>query len=218
MMLGLESILTPDETRSIRARLASAAFTDGRATAGWHARAVKDNMQLPRDDAAAVAVRSEIETALRRNTLFMAVAQPRHIQMLINRYEVGQSYGTHVDDAFMNGRRTDVSFTVFLSDPSDYDGGELVIETAAGPQSVKLPAGAAIVYEATTLHRVAPVTRGTRFACAGWVESHVRDASAREILFDLDRLKRALFEQQGKSEVFDLAAKAHANLLRRWGG
>lgn len=217
MFLGLDGILTPDEVRSIRARLDQAAFADGKATAGWHARLVKDNAQLAGTDPAAEAIRAEIDAALRRNPVFAAAVQPRTIQLLVNRYGEGQSYGRHVDDAFMNGRRTDVSLTVFLSDPADYDGGELIVETAAGEQSFKLPAGAAIVYPATTLHLVRPVTRGVRFACAGWVESLVRDPGAREILFDLERARRALFQEHGKSPAFDLVSKATANLLRRWG-
>ncbi|MBL9009547.1 MAG: Fe2+-dependent dioxygenase [Alphaproteobacteria bacterium] len=217
MILGLDGILTGDELGAIRARLAAGAFQDGKATAGWHARLVKENEQLGRDDPAAEAIRAEIDAALRRNAIFAAAVQPRLIQLLVNRYGVGQSYGRHVDDAFMNGRRTDVSLTVFLSDPADYDGGELIIETPAGEQSVKLPAGAAIVYPATTLHRVEPVTRGVRYACAGWVESRVRDPGAREILFDLERARRAMFQNHGKTAEFDLVSKATANLLRRWG-
>jgi len=217
MMLGLEAVLTPDEVAAIAARLSGAAYQDGKATAGWHARQVKENDQVPADDPISRAVRIEIEDALRRHPVFSPAVQPKFIQLLVNRYGPGQSYGTHVDDAFMNGRRTDVAVTVFLSDPGTYDGGELVVETAAGAQAIKLPAGAAIVYPATFLHRVEPVTRGERLACVGWVESRIRDGAAREILFDLERARRALFQQHGKTAEFDLIAKACANLLRRWG-
>ena len=217
MLLGLDAVLEPDEVTAIAARLDRAAYQDGRATAGWHARQVKANDQLAPDDPVGRAVRGEIEAALRRHPVFLPAAQPKRIQLLLNRYGQGQSYGTHVDDAFMNGLRTDLALTVFLSAPESYDGGDLVIETPAGEQRVKLPAGAAVLYPATTLHRVEPVTRGVRLACAGWVESRIRDPSAREILFDLERARREMFKAHGKTGAFDLVAKACANLLRRWG-
>ncbi|MFT3809502.1 MAG: Fe2+-dependent dioxygenase [Micropepsaceae bacterium] len=216
-MLGLDAVLTPEELTSINGRLSGAAFQDGRTTAGWHARQVKSNEQIPADDPVSRGVRTEIEAALRRHPVFSAAVQPKFVQLLLNRYGPGQAYGTHVDDAFMNGRRTDVSVTVFLSNPESYEGGDLVIETAAGEQRVKLPAGAAIIYPATSLHRVEPVTKGERLACVGWIESRVRDGAAREILFDLERARRALFQQHGKTPEFDLIAKVTANLLRRWG-
>ncbi|BCW90322.1 PKHD-type hydroxylase [Alphaproteobacteria bacterium SO-S41] len=217
MILGLDGILTAAEVAAIRARLAGGSFQDGKTTAGWHAKLVKENAQLAKDDPLADAIRVDVDAALRRNAIFAAAVQPKLIQLLINRYGEGQSYGAHVDDAFMNGRRTDVALTVFLSDPADYDGGELVIDGPSGEQRIKLPAGAAIVYPATTLHRVEPVTRGARLACVGWVESRIRDAQAREILFDLERARRGLFQSGGKTAEFDLLSKATANLLRRWG-
>jgi PKHD-type hydroxylase len=216
-MLGLDAVLTAEEVQSLRGRLASAAYLDGKLTAGWHARQVKTNEQVPADDPVSRAARAEIEAALRRHPVFTPAVQPKFIQLLINRYGPGQAYGAHVDDAFMNGRRTDVAVTVFLSDPDSYDGGELVIDTTAGEQRVKLPAGAAIIYPATTIHRVESVTKGERLACVGWVESWIRDGAAREILFDLERARRSLFQQHGKTAEFDLIAKACANLLRRWG-
>jgi len=121
-----------------------------------------------------------------------------------------------VDDALMQGMRTDVSFTLFLSDPDTYDGGELVIETSAGEQPFKLQAGSMIVYPSTTLHRVAPVERGTRVAAVGWARSFVRNAEQREILFDLETARRDLFEREGKSGAFDLLSKCGTNLLRLW--
>lgn len=216
-MLGLDAVLTPEELTSIRGRLSGTGFQDGRTTAGWHARQVKSNEQLPADDPVSRVVRTEIEAALRRNPIFSAAVQPKFVQLLLNRYGPGQAYGTHVDDAFINGRRTDVSVTVFLSAPESYEGGDLVIETPAGEQRVKLPAGAAIIYPASSLHRVEPVTKGERLACVGWIESRIRDGAAREILFDLERARRSLFQQHGKTPEFDLIAKATANLLRRWG-
>jgi PKHD-type hydroxylase len=126
------------------------------------------------------------------------------------------TYGTHVDDALMHGMRTDVSFTLFLSDPEDYDGGELIIDTAAGEDAVKLPAGSLVAYPTTQLHRVAEVSRGERWAAVGWARSFVRDAGRRELLFDLDTARRQLFARDGKSAEFDLLSKSAANLLRMW--
>lgn len=216
-MVGLEQVLSPDELTAIRAKLPSLAFTDGRGTAGWHARQVKQNAQGLPSDPAIQPILADIEAALRRHAIFSPAILPKTIRLMLNRYETGDAYGRHVDDAFMNGVRTDVSLTLFLSDPADYDGGELIIETPAGEQAVKLPAGAAILYPATTLHRVEPVTRGVRLACVGWVESRVRDAGAREILFDLERARRGIFAASGKTPEFDLVSKASANLMRRWG-
>lgn len=216
-MLGLDAVLTAEEIESIAARLKDAVYLDGRITAGWHARQVKSNQQLAADDAIGRAVAAEIEAALHRHPLFDIAVQPKAVRLMLNRYGEGQAYGTHVDDAFMHGQRTDLSVTVFLNAPEAYDGGDLVIETAAGEQRIRLPAGAAVVYPATTLHRVDPVTRGQRLACVGWITSRVRDAAAREILFDLERARRALFRQHGKTAEFDLISKASANLLRRWG-
>ncbi len=125
-------------------------------------------------------------------------------------------YGSHVDDALMNGMRTDVAFTLFLSDPDSYAGGELVIESAAGEDAIKLPPGALVAYPATSLHRVNEVTHGVRLAAVGWAKSLIRDAARRELLFDLDTARRRMFAQSGKSAEFDLISKSFANLLRMW--
>lgn len=125
-------------------------------------------------------------------------------------------YGAHVDDALMNGIRSDVSFTLFLSDPATYEGGELVIETSSGEDDIKLPAGSMIAYPSSSLHRVAPVTRGTRLAAVGWARSLIRDAGRRELLFDLDTARQSLFAREGKTAEFDLLSKTSANLLRMW--
>ena len=125
-------------------------------------------------------------------------------------------YGSHVDDALMDGMRTDVSFTLFLSDPAGYDGGELTIESAAGEETFKLDAGSLVAYSATSLHRVADVTRGTRLAAVGGARSFIRDPARRELLFDLDTARRQLFAREGKSAEFDLVSKSLANLLRMW--
>jgi PKHD-type hydroxylase len=154
---------------------------------------------------------------LNENDVFRAAARPKQLSpLLLSRYEPGMEYGAHVDDALMNGMRTDVAFTVFLNEPAEYEGGELVIESAAGEDALKLAAGSMIVYEATTLHRVAAVSRGSRYVVVGWVRSFVRSASQRELLFDLETARRTLYNREGKTAEFDLLSKSLANLLRMW--
>jgi PKHD-type hydroxylase len=135
---------------------------------------------------------------------------------MFSRYEGGMHYGSHVDDALMQGMRTDVSFTLFLSEPESYDGGELVIESASGEDAVKLDAGSLLAYPSTTLHHVAAVTRGVRLAAVGWARSFIRDGAQRELLFDLDTARRRLFAREGKSAEYDLVSKSLANLMRMW--
>ncbi|MEL7316833.1 MAG: Fe2+-dependent dioxygenase [Cyanobacteria bacterium J06559_3] len=222
MILCIGDVLTPDELTLIIEKLAAAEFIDGKVTAGWHARLVKQNSQLSKQSPALAEVRSLINTALQRNRLFQMIARPKHIHpMLISRYEVGMAYGTHTDDAMMRSQqqlmRSDISFTLFLNSPEAYQGGELIIDSSQGEQDYKLPAGAMIVYPSSTLHRVETVTEGVRFAAVSWVQSLVRDPHEREILFDLDTARQSLFEQYGKTREFDLLSKTHANLLRKWG-
>lgn len=218
MIVCIADVLSPDEVTQIKAGLAEAKFVPGAATAGWHAKLVKQNEQVARQ--AAEPLKAVVQNALARNALFQAIAYPRIIHsLLFSRYGVGMSYGRHTDNALMGGAnfyRSDLSFTVFLSGPDDYDGGELVIEGADSEQPYKLAAGSAIVYPSTTLHRVEPVVRGDRTVAVGWVQSLVRDATRREILFDLETVKRSLFAQTGKTSEFDLLTKTTANLLRQW--
>ncbi|TAF57508.1 MAG: Fe2+-dependent dioxygenase [Oscillatoriales cyanobacterium] len=217
MLFQLPNLLTSEALTDLRHRLAAAQFIDGKLTAGWHAKSVKANEQLAAQDTIGTQVKTTVREALWQHPLFQAAVRPRVIHsLLVSRYSVGMSYGRHVDNAQMQGHRTDVSLTVFLSEPSEYDGGELVIESADREQGYKLDAGSAIIYPATTLHRVDPVTRGDRLVVVGWVQSWVRDASQREILFDLDTAQRSLFARDGKTAEFDLIAKSQANLLRRW--
>jgi PKHD-type hydroxylase len=197
--------------------LDKAKFVDGRATAGWHARLVKNNLQAPAGDTAVDALRASLAAAIAGNALFEAVARPKALSPLIlSRYEPGMAYGAHVDDAIMQGMRSDVSFTLFLSDPATYDGGALVIDTPGGEEEIKLPAGSLVSYASTALHHVSPVTRGSRLAAVGWARSFVRDAARRELLFDLDTARRNLFAREGKTADFDLLSKTSANLLRMW--
>lgn len=220
MIVCIAGVVPPEQLREVRGLLAQGTYVDGRQTAGWHARLVKHNRQHAGDEAAARAGEI-VRKALLASDVFQAAAQPRHLRrMLFSRYEPGMDYGAHVDDALM-GRgqtrmRSDVSMTVFLSEPESYEGGELVMETTGGEQNYKLAAGAAIVYPSNTLHYVAPVTSGVREVAVSWAQSLVRAPERREILFDLDTARRSLFQREGKSREFDLLSKSHANLLRMW--
>jgi len=221
VILCIGDVLAGDALERVRGELEQVEFRDGRETAGWHARTVKRNTQASGRDRRVARLRDEVGAVLEGHALFSMAARPHRITpVLFSRYETGMEYGAHVDDAVMNapqGRiRTDISFTLFLSDPESYDGGELVTDTTAGEQSYKLPAGSLVLYPSSTLHRVNPVTRGRRLAAVGWVQSQVRDPAQREILFDLDTTRRRLFDEQGKTETFDVISKSLANLTRMW--
>jgi len=216
MILAIADLLSAADLEAVRARLADAPFADGGATAGWSARLVKSNLQA-REGRQAEAARRLIEERLREHAVFALATRPKTIiGPLFACYQGGHAYGLHVDDALMGGVRTDVAFTLFLSPVEAYDGGELIIESAAGAEAFKLPAGSLVSYPATSLHRVAPVTGGSRLVAAGWVRSFVRDPQHRELLFDLDTARRRLFDREGKTAEGDLLAKCTANLLRHW--
>jgi PKHD-type hydroxylase len=217
MFTIVADVLDGTETAAARETLGKVAFSDGRATAGWHARLVKNNLQAASADVAVAVLKESIAAKIAANPIFRAVARPKSLTPLIlSRYEPGMAYGSHVDDALMNGVRTDVSFTLFLSAPDTYEGGALVIETSGGEDDVKLPAGSLVAYPSTTLHRVAEVTKGARLAAVGWARSFIRDAGQRELLFDLDAARQRIFEKDGKTPEFDLISNASANLLRMW--
>jgi PKHD-type hydroxylase len=218
MLLHIAAVLAAPEIAALRDILSEASlFRDGRATAGWHARDRKNNLQADADAPLVAGALCKIETALRANEVFEAAARPGRIAgLLLSRYGPGMGYGTHVDDALMAGGRTDLAFTLFLADPETYDGGELVIERAEGERGFKLPAGDLVLYPATTLHRVAPVTRGIRLAAVGWVRSLVRGGEQRELLFDLDQVAALLRDGDRSGRALDLVLKIRGNLLRRW--
>ena len=220
MFLVIGGVLGAHEVAAIRG-LASGdrpriAFVDGRATAGRYAREVKRNEQAaasPELD----GILAKIEKALWSNDLFLAAARPRRlVRLLLSRYSGGQEYGAHVDDAIMDGARTDVSFTLFLSDEDAYDGGALVVDDPLEERAIRLAPGDLVLYPSTTLHRVEPVTRGERLAVVGWATSWVRDPGRREILFDLERSLRDEHAARGKTPLFDRLAKTRSNLLRMW--
>jgi PKHD-type hydroxylase len=220
MMLVVDHVLTSTELDEIFHSLKEAEFVDGKMTAGIYAQSVKHNQQLKGDTTAAEQIRAVISRALERNLMFQAAVRPKVIRpALLSRYDVGMEYGCHTDNAIMDGTnlmRSDVSLTLFLCQPDTYEGGELAIDTSLGEQSFKLVAGSMVVYPSTALHQVKTVTRGVRFAAVTWVQSLVREASERELLFDLDTVRRAIFEKHGKTVEFDLLSKTHANLLRKW--
>ncbi len=216
-MLIITDILDESDLERVRHGLDDTAFADGRRTASGAARRVKANRQALATDPKAEALGRFVRQALERNALFQLYARPaRWAKVLFNRYGPGEAYGLHLDDALMGGEaarlRTDLSFTLFLSDPQDYEGGELVIDEAGGEQAVKPPAGAVVVYPTGALHRVQAVTAGERLAAVGWMQSLVRRADEREVLFDLGRARAAL--AQGEPAL--LIDKAISNLVRFW--
>ncbi len=215
-MLALQGVLAPAEARVLADAARELTFDDGRKTAGRFARAVKANDQAaasPERD----AILARVERALRENPVFRSAARPKAMTPLIlSRYREGQTYGLHVDDALMQGLRTDLSFTLFLAEPESYDGGALIIEDTLEARSIKLKAGDVILYPSTSLHQVEAVTRGERLAVVGWVQSLIRDSQQREVLFDLDQAVETVFAAEGKSALFDRLAKTRSNLLRMW--
>lgn len=216
MILAIADILSVADIEAVRAGLANATFVDGKTTAGWSAKLVKSNLQAgPGPEVE--RLRGLVEARLTGHAVFALATRPKAIiGPLFSRYRPGHAYGSHVDDALIGGMRTDVSFTLFLAGPQSYDGGELIIDTASGEESFKLPAGSLVTYPATMLHHVAPVTRGERMVAAGWVRSTVRDPAHRELLFDLETARRRLFDRDGKTAEGDLLAKCAANLMRLW--
>ncbi len=220
MILAIENILTTEEVEVIVSQLKTGEFIDGKLTAGWFAKKVKNNTQLSGNTQVGNELRTIIVKAIKRNRLFQAAVKPKIIRPVIfSCYETGMYYGSHTDNAIMGSEepiRSDVSFTLFLSSPSTYKGGELVIDTSLGEQTFKLEAGSMIVYPSTTLHRVETVIEGKRLAAVSWVQSLVREPSEREILFDLDTAKQIIYQKNGKTPEFDLISKTQANLLRKW--
>lgn len=223
MLLTLPDVLTPDEINSVDALLASAPWGDGRASAGEQAVLVKNNQQLPHECEAAHQIRALVLRGLDRSSTFFSAALPKRVfTPRVNRYGGDANYyGNHIDNAIRalpNGQkvRTDVSCTVFLNNPDDYDGGELTVADTYGEQTVKLPAGHAVLYPGTSLHQVKPVTRGHRVACFLWIESMVRSDEQRRLLFELDMNLLRLRQQHGESDETTALTGVYHNLLRGW--
>ncbi|MBB1651237.1 MAG: Fe2+-dependent dioxygenase [Delftia acidovorans] len=223
MMLHIPHVLTREQVIAIRAAIDAADWVDGRATAGSQGAQVKRNRQLPENSPVALEQGRIIEQALAANALYFSAALPaRTMAPLFNRYADSETYGLHVDGAArrlagaQQWMRTDVSSTLFLTDPGDYDGGELVVVDTYGTHEVKLPAGDLILYPSTSLHRVEPVTRGERVSSFFWAQSMVRDDAQRAMLFEMDQTIQRLREKLGETdETLTLAGQYH-NLLRMW--
>lgn len=221
MIICAPNVLTTEELSTIRSGLQDASFVDGASTAGWSAREVKKNLQIDINTESYAKLQEIVSAAFMRSAMLQMATLPSATTLaLFNRYDVGMTYGPHVDAPVMGGLgnavRSDVAITVFLSDPKSYAGGDLVIDAHGMEYGFKLEAGSAIAYPANSLHHVTPVTQGARYAAVIWVQSQVRDAGKRELLWDLDNAKRQIFSREGKSATFDAVSKSHANLLRMW--
>lgn len=217
MIICIGGVLDANEVNRAFSLLKNARFIDGSTTAGWAARNVKNNLQLIGKGAEAQQIEGIVQKALARNNLFLSAALPKSIsKVLISKSLAGMGYGQHVDNALMGNPpiRTDIAFTIFLSDNSSYKGGELAIEDLQGEQTYKLRSGEMILYPATTLHCVKRVDEGERVVIVGWVQSLVKDSRIREMLYDLDEVRKSLFNESGNSHNHDLIQKSYSNLLR----
>jgi PKHD-type hydroxylase len=222
MLVQIPDVLSAQQVAHARRQLDAAEWVDGRLTAGHQSAQVKDNQQLPETHPVARELGDMIGESLSRNPLFLSAALPlRVFPPLFNRYQGGQSFGNHVDNAIRQAAggarlRTDLSATLFLAEPSEYDGGELLVEDTYGVHRVKLPAGHLVLYPSTSLHNVQPVTRGARLASFFWIQSMIRDDGKRTLLFDLDNaIRRVAGEIPESPAPVQLTAVYH-NLLRRW--
>jgi PKHD-type hydroxylase len=223
MLLTIPDVLSGEQVAAARDELGRAEWTDGRVTAGHQSTRVKHNLQLPEDHPAARSLGDVIVAALQRNPLFISAALPSRIfPPLFNQYAGGHSFGSHVDNAIrqLTGTpyriRTDLSATLFLSQPEEYDGGELAVEDTYGVHTVKLPAGHMVLYPSTSLHHVRPVTRGARISSFFWIQSLVRDDGARTLLFDLDTAIQRLNADVPEHPAAVQLTGVYHNLVRRW--
>ena len=224
MLIVIPEIFTKEQVSQIRTILDDTHWIDGNQTSGMQAAFAKQNKQIAIDSQIRKQIGNEILSVLGTNQLFLSAALPKTIlPPLFNRYDVGDGFGIHVDNAIRplfgtNERiRTDLSMTIFFSEPEEYDGGELIIETQFGPQSVKLEAGSGILYPSTSLHKVTEITRGSRISSFFWMQSMVRDEGERAILFDLDQAIQRLSMEHGPkdAQIIALTATYH-NLIRKW--
>jgi PKHD-type hydroxylase len=223
MLITIPDVLNAAQVQQAKAKLDAADWVDGKVTAGYQAQKVKENHQLPEGHPVAVELGEMVLGGLARSPLFMSAALPlRVFPPMFNSYAGGQTFGTHVDTAIRQlvttGQRirTDLSATLFLTAPEDYDGGELIVEDVYGSHSVKLPAGHMVLYPATSLHRVEPVTRGARVSSFFWIQSMIRSDGDRAMLFDLDTAIQTLAKDVPGSPVGVQLTGVYHNLLRRW--
>ena len=222
MLTILNQVLQPNELAALRQTLSGLEYVDGRASAGDHAGQVKRNEELKLDDAKVIEpLARAFMSAYGRNDTFRSAALPLHVALpVFARYTEGMHYGSHIDEAIMgmSGKRfrTDIATTLFISSPSDYEGGELVVETSAGEQHFKLAAGDAVLYPASSLHRVETVTSGERLVAVSWIQSMVRDAGKRQILHDLNDVRESLMAHAPNEPRTHKSDRAYSNLLRMW--
>jgi PKHD-type hydroxylase len=223
MMLHIPEVLTPEQVARCRDVMTKAEWVDGTVTAGHQSRKVKYNLQLPEESQEARELGDMVHRALYQSPLFMSAVLPHQVfPPLFNRYDAGMTFGAHVDNAIRTHPqqpvriRTDVSATLFISAPEDYDGGELVVEDTYGSHEVKLPAGDLIIYPATSLHNVTPITRGSRIASFFWTQSLIRDVSQRALLFDLDMSIIQLTRDHPDHPSLVSLTSVYHNLLRQW--
>jgi len=228
MMVRIPGLLSSGQVREMRGLLAAADWVDGKVTAGEQSATIKHNLQIPENSNAARAAGDTILTALGRNEAFTSAALPlRVFPPLFNRYDAGMDFGSHIDNSirFVKSSlgtgapirvRTDMSATLFLTDPDEYDGGELVVEDTYGPYSVKLPAGDLVLYSATSRHHVTAVTRGARWSSFFWIQSMIRDEAARAMLYELDTAIQSLRQKHGDGEDTVRLTGLYHNLVRRW--
>ncbi len=219
MLFQIAAILQHHDCVAINDALSDISlWQDGRDTAKGRARAAKSNQQADRSAPSVKGVTKKIEKALRANSVFCAAAQPAAFgRMMINRYQEGMAYGDHVDAPYIDGLRTDLSFTVFLSDPETYEGGALVIDNAGHEDAIKGPAGSVVLYPSTAVHRVEPVTKGERLACIGWVKSQVKSPVHRALIFDLETTLAELRDCRAPEATLTRLANVRNNLLRTFG-
>lgn len=219
MLLHIDQVLSPEECDAIAEAVSPPdLWRDGKETAKGEARAVKENRQADAGAPAVKGVLSKIEAALSAHPVFSAAAQPASIvRMTLNRYGEGMSYGDHVDAPYIHGQRTDLSFTVFLTDPEDYEGGALVIENAGHEDVLRGPKGSVVLYPSRSLHRVETVTAGARLACIGWIRSRIRAAEDRALLFELEVALADLKKAGAPLSIYNRLMNIRNNLLRRFG-
>jgi PKHD-type hydroxylase len=221
MLLTIPGLLNPAQLNKIREILAGAEFVDGRLTAGFAAARVKRNLELKQDPERLQRLIRIIMASLAHNETFRFGALPHRVaDPIVARYEPGMTYGDHVDDPIMGTSgprfRTDVSMTIFLNPPESYEGGELTVRTPFGDRKVKLPAGDAVIYPSSSLHHVAEVTAGERLVALTWIQSYVRDAARRELLYELNLARESLLKEAPGTETTGYVDRSYANLLRMW--
>lgn len=220
MFICIPDVLNADQLKKLIGMMDRQKFIDGRETAGWAAAGVKDNKQVAGNSPGQAEMQALVSGALAANRIFTMAAAPKTMRpILFSRYATGMGYGWHVDNALMGetpATRIDLAFTIFLSEPESYDGGELEIDEPAGIRAFKLPAGAAILYPANSLHQVTKVISGQRDVAVGWLQSMIRENDKRRIIFELENLRAQMFAETGKTPAFDTLTRNTSDLWRMW--